>query len=44
MIPAAVADSWFFWLAIIGGLAGIYILPTVIAIAHQVEGLEFVIS
>ena len=22
MIPAAVADSWFFWLAIIGVLAG----------------------
>ena len=43
MIPAAVADSWFFWLAIIGGLAGIYILPTVIAIACQVEGLGLVI-
>ena len=24
LIPAAVADSWFFWLAIIGGLAGVY--------------------
>ena len=43
MIPAAVADRWFFWLAIIGGLAGIYILPTVIAIARQVEGLGLVI-
>ena len=37
MIPAAVADSWLFWLAIIGGLAGVYILPTVIGIARQVE-------
>ena len=43
MIPAAVADSWFFWLAIIGGLAGVYILPTVIGIARQVEGLGLVI-
>ena len=43
MIPAAVADSWFFWLAIIGGLAGIYILPTVIGIARRVECLGLVI-
>lgn len=43
MILAAVADSWFFWLAIIGVLAGVYILPTVIGIARQVEGLGLVI-
>jgi hypothetical protein len=43
VIPAAVADSWFFWLAIIGGLAAVYILPTVIAIARQVECLGLVI-
>ena len=43
MIPAAVADSWFFWLAIIGVVAGVYILPTVIGIARQVEGLCWVI-
>jgi uncharacterized membrane protein YedE/YeeE len=43
VIPAAVADSWFFWLAIIGGLAGVYILPTVIGIARQVGGLGWVI-
>jgi hypothetical protein len=43
VIPAAEADNWFFWLAIIGRLAGIYILPTVIAIARQVEGVELVI-
>ena len=42
-IPAAVADSWFFRLAIIGVLAGVYILPTVIGIARQVEGLGLVI-
>lgn len=39
MIPVAVADSWFFWLATIGVVAGVYILPTVIAIARQVDGL-----
>ena len=38
MIPAVIADSWFFWLAIIDGLAAVYILPTVIGIARQVEG------
>ena len=43
MIPAAVASSWFFWLAIIDGLAAVYILPTVIAIARQVEGIGWVI-
>ncbi len=43
MIPAAVTDSWLFWLAIIDGLAAAYILPTVIAIARQVEGLGLVI-
>ena len=43
MIPSAVADSWLFWLAIIDGLAAVYIVPTVIAIARQVEGLGLVI-
>ena len=43
MIPAAVADNWFFWLAIIGVVAGIYILPMVIGIARQIEGLGWVI-
>ena len=43
MIPGAVADSWFFWLAIIYGLAAVYILPTVIGIARQIEGLGLVI-
>jgi hypothetical protein len=43
VIPAAVADSWFFRPAIIGVLAGVYILPTVIGIARQVEGLGLVI-
>ncbi len=42
VIPAAVADSWFFWLAIIDGLATVCILPTVIGIARQVEGLGLV--
>jgi hypothetical protein len=43
VIPAVIADSWFFWLAIIDRLAAIYILPTVIAIARQVEGSGLVI-
>jgi hypothetical protein len=43
VIPAAVADSWFFWLAIIGFVIGVYILPTVIAIVRQVEGLGWVV-
>jgi hypothetical protein len=38
-----IAKSWFFWLAIIDGLAAVYILPTVIGIARQVEGLGLVI-
>jgi hypothetical protein len=43
VIPAAVADSWFFWLAIIDGLAAVYVLPTVVAIARRVEGIGLVI-
>ncbi len=43
MIPAVIADSWLFWLAIIDGLAAVYILPTVIGIARQVEGLGLAI-
>ena len=35
MIPAAVADSLLFWLAIIDVLAGVYVLPAVIGIARQ---------
>jgi hypothetical protein len=38
-----VADSWFFWLAIIDGLAGVHILPSVIGIARQVEDLGLVV-
>ena len=43
MIPAAVADSSLFWLAIIGVLAAVYVLPTVIGVARQVECLSLVI-
>ena len=43
MIPAVIADSWLFWLAIIDGLAAVYILPTVIGIVRQVESLGLVI-
>ena len=43
VIPAAAADSWLFWLAIIDGLAAVYILPTVIGIARRVEGIGLVI-
>jgi hypothetical protein len=43
VIPAAVADSWLFWLVIIDGLIAVYILPTVIGIARQIDGLGLVI-
>jgi hypothetical protein len=43
VIPAAVADSWFFWLAIIDGLAAIYLLPTVIGIIRGAESPGLVI-
>ena len=43
MIPAAVADNLLFWLAIIDVLISVYILPTVIGIARQAEGLGLVI-
>ena len=43
VIPAAVADNLLFWLAIIDVLISVYILPTVIGIARQVEGLGLVI-
>ena len=43
MIPAAVADNLLFWVAIIDVLITVYILPTVIGIARQVEGLGLVI-
>ena len=43
MIPAVAANSWLFWLAIIDGLATVYILPTVIGIARRVEGIGLVI-
>ena len=43
MIPAAVADNLLFWLAIIDVLISVYILPTVIGIARQVEGQGLVI-
>jgi hypothetical protein len=43
VIPAAVANNLLFWLAIIDVLISVYILPTVIGIARQVEGLGLVI-
>jgi hypothetical protein len=43
VIPAAVADNLLFWLAIIDVLISVYILPSVIGIARQVEGLGLVI-
>jgi hypothetical protein len=43
VIPAAVADNLLFWLAIIDVLISVYILPTAIGIARQVEGVGLVI-
>jgi hypothetical protein len=43
VISTAVADSPVFWLAIIGGLAALYLLPVVIGAIRHVEGLGWII-
>ena len=39
----ALAHSYFFWIFLIFGLLGLYILPTVIAAIRGVEGLGWII-
>jgi Superinfection immunity protein len=39
----ALADSYVFWIALILGLLGLYILPSVIAAVRGVEGLGWII-
>jgi Superinfection immunity protein len=39
----ALAHSFFFWIALILVLLGLYILPSVIAISRGVEGLGWII-
>jgi hypothetical protein len=39
----ALANSYFFWIALILVLLGLYILPSVIAIIRGVEGLGWII-
>jgi hypothetical protein len=39
----ALAHSYFFWIALILGLFGLYILPSVIAAIRGVEGLGWII-
>ena len=39
----ALADSYLFWIALIFGLLGLYILPSVIAAIRDVEGLGWII-
>jgi Superinfection immunity protein len=39
----ALANSYFFWIALILALLGLYILPSVIAIIRGVEGLGWII-
>jgi hypothetical protein len=39
----ALASSYFFWIALILVLLGLYILPSVIAIIRGVEGLGWII-
>lgn len=39
----ALANSYLFWIALIFGLIGLYILPSVIAAVRHVEGLGWII-
>ena len=39
----ALAHSYFFWIFLIFGLLGLYILPSVIAAIRGVEGLGWII-
>ena len=39
----ALANSYFFWIALILVLIGLYILPSAIAIVRGVEGLGWII-
>ena len=39
----ALAHSYLFWIALIFGLLGLYILPSVIAAIRGVEGLGWII-
>jgi hypothetical protein len=39
----SLANSYFFWIALILVLLGLYILPSVIAITRGVEGLGWII-
>lgn len=39
----ALANSYFFWIALILVLLGLYVLPSVIAIIRGVEGLGWII-
>lgn len=39
----ALAHSYLFWIALIVGLLGLYILPSVIAAIRRVEGLGWII-
>jgi hypothetical protein len=43
VISTTIADSPLFWLAIIGGLAALYLLPVVIGAIRHVEGLGWII-
>jgi hypothetical protein len=38
------ANSWWFWGLVVGGLALVYFLPTIIAILRQVEHLPLIIT
>lgn len=39
----AVADSWAFWIGLIGALAVLYVLPTLIGVLRHVESLALVV-
>ena len=39
----ALADSWAFWIGLIGALAVLYILPTLVGILRRVGSLAVVV-
>lgn len=42
-MSATLANSPLFWLALIGALGGLYVLPSVIAACRRVAGLGWII-
>jgi hypothetical protein len=39
-----VANNWAFWIGLIGALAVLYVLPTLIGVLRHVESLALVVN